>query len=47
EVMGWLATSRGVSGEMVRDLLSETLEHRFGPNALTFHANHGDAPQRR
>lgn len=34
EVMGWLATSGGVSGEMVRDLMSESLEYRFGPNAL-------------
>ena len=33
EVMGWLATSGGVSGEMVRDLMSETLEYRFGPAA--------------
>ena len=32
-VMGWLATSGGVSGEMVRDLMSESLEHRFGPTA--------------
>src|SRR6516164_10921523 len=31
EVMGWLASSGGVSGELVRDLMSETLEHRFGP----------------
>ncbi|MBV8137368.1 MAG: DDE-type integrase/transposase/recombinase, partial [Deltaproteobacteria bacterium] len=35
EVMGWLATSGGVSGEMVRDLMSETLEHRFGPTVLS------------
>jgi putative transposase len=30
EAMGWLATSGGVSGEMVRDLMSETVEYRFG-----------------
>jgi transposase InsO family protein len=35
EVMGWLATTGGVSGEMVRDLMSESLEYRFGPAALT------------
>ena len=35
EVMGWLATSGGVSGEMVRDLMTESLEHRFGPAALS------------
>jgi hypothetical protein len=33
--MGWLATTGGVSGEMVRDLMSESLEYRFGPAALT------------
>jgi len=35
EVMGWLATSGGVSGEMVRDLMTEGLEHRFGPAVLS------------
>ena len=35
EVMGWLATSGGVSGEMVRDLMTESLEHRFGPAVLS------------
>jgi putative transposase len=35
EVMGWLATSGGVSGEMVRDLMAESLEHRFGPAVLS------------
>ena len=30
EAMRWLATSGGVSGEMVRDLMSETIEARFG-----------------
>jgi len=35
EVMGWLATSGGVSGEMVRDLMTESLEHRFGPAMLS------------
>lgn len=34
EAMQWLATSGGVSGEMVRDLMSETVEYRFGPAAL-------------
>jgi putative transposase len=32
--MRWRATTGGVSGEMARDLMSETLEHRFGPAAL-------------
>ena len=34
EAMRWRATTGGVSGEMTRDLMSETLEHRFGPAAL-------------
>jgi putative transposase len=35
EAMGWLATNGGgVSGELVRDLMSETVEYRFGPAAL-------------
>jgi putative transposase len=34
DVMGWLATSGGVSGAMVRDLMSESLQYRF-PNALS------------
>lgn len=35
EVMGWLATTGGVSGELVRDLMSETFEHRFGSSVLS------------
>ena len=30
EVMGWLATSAGISGEMVRDLMVACVERRFG-----------------
>jgi putative transposase len=33
EATGWLATSDGVPGEMVRDLMSETIEHRLIPPA--------------
>jgi putative transposase len=29
--MRFVATTGGVSGEMVRDLMAESLEHRFGP----------------
>ena len=29
EVMGWLATSAGISGEMVRDLMVACIERRF------------------
>ena len=29
EVMGWLATSAGISGEMVRDLMVACVERRF------------------
>lgn len=35
EVMGWLATTGGVSAELVRDLMSETFEHRFGSSVLS------------
>jgi hypothetical protein len=31
EAIGWLATTGGVSGEMVSDLVSESPGHRFGP----------------
>jgi hypothetical protein len=30
EVVGWLATSAGISGEMVRDLMVACVERRFG-----------------
>jgi transposase InsO family protein len=30
EVMGWLATSAGISGDMVRDLMVACVERRFG-----------------
>jgi transposase InsO family protein len=30
EVMAWLATSAGISGEMVRDLMVACIERRFG-----------------
>src|SRR5689334_17837820 len=30
EVMGWLATSAGISGEIVRDLMVACVERRFG-----------------
>jgi transposase InsO family protein len=30
EVVGWLATSAGISGEMMRDLMAACVERRFG-----------------
>ncbi len=30
EVMSYLATTAGISGEMIRDLIAETIESRFG-----------------
>jgi len=33
--MGWLTTSGEVSGEMMRDLMTESLDHRFGPAVLS------------
>ena len=36
EVIGWLATTSGISGEMIRDLMVECVEKRFGgPRRLT------------
>lgn len=29
EVISWIASEKGISGEMVRDLMSETVENRF------------------
>lgn len=31
EVISWVASTRGISGEMVRDLMVEAVETRFGP----------------
>lgn len=31
EVISWVASTRGISGEMVRDLMVEAVEARFGP----------------
>lgn len=30
EIMGWVASTRGISGEMIRDLMLECVEKRFG-----------------
>ena len=30
EVIGWVASTRGISGEMIRDLMLECVEKRFG-----------------
>jgi putative transposase len=34
EVMAWCASTGGVSGEMIRDLMVESIERRFGSNPL-------------
>lgn len=31
EAMRWVATTAAITGEMIRDLMAESLEHRFGP----------------
>ena len=36
EVIGWLATTAGISGEMIRDMMVECVERRFG----TYRAPH-------
>jgi putative transposase len=34
EVMSYVATTAAVTGEMVRDLMAESVERRFGPTAM-------------
>ena len=34
EVMSYVATTAAITGEMVRDLMAESVERRFGPTAL-------------
>lgn len=38
EVMAWTASTGGFSGEMIRDLMIESVEHRFGPIERVPHA---------
>lgn len=33
EAMAYVATTGSITGELVRDLMAQTLEHRFGPGA--------------
>ena len=45
EVMAWCATTGGISGEMIRDLMLESLERRFGaaraPHPLQWLSDNG------
>jgi putative transposase len=34
EVMSYIATTAAITGEMIRDLMAESVERRFGPEAL-------------
>jgi putative transposase len=34
EIMSYVATTAAITGEMVRDLMAESVERRFGPTAL-------------
>jgi putative transposase len=51
EVIGWLATTAGISGEMIRDLMVECVEKRFGapqtPHAIQWLADNGRFTPRR
>ncbi len=38
EVITWTATTSGIAGEQVRDLMVEAVERRFGPVPQTPHA---------
>lgn len=33
EAMRWVATTGAITGELIRDLMAESIEHRFGANA--------------
>jgi transposase InsO family protein len=45
EVLGWIATTAGISGEMIRDLMIESIERRFGapraPHSVQWLADNG------
>ena len=45
EVISWIATTAGISGEMIRDLMVECVERRFGtpraPHAVQWLADNG------
>jgi transposase InsO family protein len=48
EVLRWKATTAGVTGEMVRDLIAESVEYRFGnvdrlPRPLQWLSDNGPA----
>jgi transposase InsO family protein len=34
EAMRWVATTAAITGEMIRDLMAESVEHRFGPGVM-------------
>jgi len=40
EIMAWCASGSGISGEMIRDLMLESVERRFG-TAQTPHPSNG------
>ena len=47
EVMAWLATSAGISGEMVRDLMVACVERRFGnARRVRAHVQHAVGAER-
>ena len=47
EIIGWVATTAGISGEMIRDLMVECVEHRFAapraPHPVQWLADNGSA----
>jgi transposase InsO family protein len=34
EVMSWVTSTRGIDGELIRDLMAETIEYRFQENSI-------------
>jgi transposase InsO family protein len=48
EIMSYIATTGGISGEMVRDLMAEAIEYRFGivdqvPHRIQWLSDNGPA----
>ena len=48
EIMSYIATTAGISGEMIRDLMAETIEFRFGivdrlPHRIEWLSDNGSA----
>ena len=51
EIMSYVATTAGISGDMITDLMAEAMEYRFGcvdqvPQRIEWLSDNGDRPTR-